>query len=171
MADAYSGNGRVDALEQRVHRLEDAVAAFEDTHQLEERVVARVTDRLQRNPPLPGETRDSLLVEGRRLLPALVSPPVTGQSWILVEAYRDVRAIFRMFVDPRYRVSRGVSLVTLCLCIAIAFSWFWPTVIPIVGGVIAKLFELVLIFFLFKMLTREAKRYRAMIPEGSSPPR
>src|SRR5258708_19847072 len=42
------------ALEQRVHRLEDAVANLQDTRSLEERVIKRVTHPPHRpNPPPP----------------------------------------------------------------------------------------------------------------------
>jgi hypothetical protein len=58
------------SLEQRVHRLEDAVALLQDTHQLEERVLERIArGRIQAAVP---DSAGMILDAGRRLLPAAV---------------------------------------------------------------------------------------------------
>ena len=44
---------QVDGLQQRIHRLEDAVAGLQDTHLLEERLVVRVVERINGNLPYP----------------------------------------------------------------------------------------------------------------------
>jgi hypothetical protein len=180
MSQGYNnlGNGRVEALEQRVHRLEDAVAAFHDTRQLEDRVAARVTDRLSQNSPLPGDPTRALVLEARRPLLTTVASatrvsasPEGRQRWLLVEAYYDARAMFRMFVDPRYRVRRWFSLIALGLAVAISLTWLWSGFpIPVVGFAVSKIIELVLLFLLFKCLVREARRYRTMFPDSSLPP-
>src|SRR5208282_5619718 len=63
------------SVEQRLNRLEDALAALQDTRQLEQRIVARVAERVDRVPvavnggaPSAGTIVDA----GRRLLPAAV---------------------------------------------------------------------------------------------------
>ena len=74
MSDApvpSNGNAHPDptapaALEQRVRRLEDVVAGIQDTRQLEERIVERVSDRIQREPK--HAMKESLVHAGRQLL-------------------------------------------------------------------------------------------------------
>src|SRR5262249_43370212 len=185
-APTYSGdmgspaNGTVAVLEQRVHRLEDAVAALQDTRQLEERLVERVVDRISRNPPLSRREGGSLLIEARRtLLPTAIemvrpasattveAAPVAvpeGHSWLLIDLFTEARAIFRMFVDPRYRMNRGVWLLSVGLLVALGLSWFWPGFgLPVIGSVLGKIVDLLLTFILYKVLTREARRYRALL--------
>jgi hypothetical protein len=175
-------NGRLDRLEQRMHRLEDAVAALQDTRQLEERLVERVVDRLIRNPPAPREEPASLVIEAPRapLLPSLgllrslagtlpealpAAAPAAQSSWLLTDTVTEARAIFRMFFDVRFRVARSVELLSLGLIIMILTSWYWlpgTSLLPgIVSSLLVKAVDLVLAFVLYKILSREARRYRA----------
>jgi hypothetical protein len=180
----------VTSLEQRVRRLEDAVATFQDTHQLEERVL----ERLSRSAPVaapaavPGPSSTGLLIDvGRRMLPAAVDvinsetaqadaharqgPRSTRPAWLLVEMYAEARAMLHMYTDPRYRLTWAARLVPLVLLAAILTSWVWfPGMsvlasIPIVPTVLIKAVDLVLAYFLYKVLTREAARYRATAPD------
>ncbi len=165
------GNGRVDALEQRVHRLEDAVAAVQDTRQLEDRVVERVADRVRRSLPSPGDSASKVTVEMRRPMvpsarPALshLEPPSNGtHTWLLLDIFQDARAILRMFFDHRYRTSRWVGLITVAVGVVVATSWYVRLPIPILGTLINMIVDVALLFVLFKVLTREARRYRATI--------
>src|ERR1700730_4870666 len=62
---------RVEALEHRVVRLEDAVAQLQDTQPIEERVAERVADRIGRNRSHPVRDTTGIILEaGRHLLPA-----------------------------------------------------------------------------------------------------
>ena len=177
-------------LEQRVHRLEDAVAALQDTRQLEERVVERVVDRIQRDsaafrgagflaeprrpPPLPALG----LVHQPAVIPEAVPlRPEPRQLWGLSEAYLEVRAMLRIFFDPRFQLGRWVRLTTFGLLAAIATSGFWLLGVPgfvfLPGwllAIVAKVVDLVLAYFLFKVLTREARRYRSLFPDRTPPP-
>jgi hypothetical protein len=178
------GNGRIDLLEQRLHRLEDAVAALQDTRQLEERLVERVVDRISRNPP-PLREPSRLVIEARRSsLPALgllrpasgappeaipVSAPAPAQSWLLIDAFTEARAMLHMFFDPRYRMTRLVRLLSLGLIVLILTSWYWlpgTSLLPgMVASLLSKAVDLILAFVLYKILSREARRYRATYPE------
>src|SRR5205823_7659648 len=65
-------------LEQRIRRLEDAVAGLQDTRQLEDRVVERV-GRLRADSARDGANR--MVLENRKLLPAVeVIPSPAGNS-------------------------------------------------------------------------------------------
>src|SRR5438105_2383035 len=61
---------QMDSLEQRVHRLEDAVAAMQDTRSLEERLVERGAGRINGNATAAATTTGIIIEAGRHLLPA-----------------------------------------------------------------------------------------------------
>jgi hypothetical protein len=179
-------NGRL-ALEQRVRRLEDAVATLQDTHPLEERIVDRVSRRLKRNlkqdsaseVPEPGQT----ISAGRPLLPAALDlirnkaieagpGSDTGfkylpRPWILFETYAELRTMIRMFLDPRYRATWRARVIPVVLLTLILTSWIWlpgtmflPTWFM---TIVDKLIDLMLAYLAFKILVREARRYRELV--------
>jgi hypothetical protein len=174
------GNGRVEALEGRVGRLEDAVAALTDTRQLEDRLVERLSQRLNRSPALTAGEPAGAMIEARRhrLPPARATavaepaPPAAPQTWLLVDAYHEARSMIRMFMDPRYRVSRGMLPLTIGLLAAIGTSGTWVpfATVPFVGDPLSRIVALILAFVLFKVLSREARRYRTVFPDPSPPP-
>src|SRR5262249_7556096 len=131
---------------------------------------------------------------GRKLLPAALdavrsqgSGPRTPASrpslpdlrnpWLLHDLYLELRAIWRMFVDPRYRLSWMGRFVPLVLFLAVLSSWYW---LPFAGllydlsrilaSVYVKLVDLFLAYLLAKVLVRESRRYRETFPELESPP-
>ncbi len=183
---------RVAALEERVRQLEQLVATLQDTHALEERVVERVTAQVK--PSATAAVRESagyLLQAGRHLLPAAVSvladqapptdapPPAAAPTatpaaaprkrWLLPDVYAEVRAIIRLYLDPRFRLTWQARLAPLILVPAIATSWIWLPGTGILPGVVMtlvmKVVDLVLAFVLFHVLHREATRYRATSPD------
>jgi hypothetical protein len=176
-------------LEERVRRLEDAVAGLQDTRHLEDRVVERLADR-DRAASVTDAT--GIMIEaGRHLLPvppvatpaddgaAAPPPPVATPApppksgrrpWLLFDLYADVRATMYMFVDPRYRMSWTGRFLPWALLFAILTSWFWipfvsllyalPALGPFLATVLVKAVDLLLAFVLYKILGREAIRYR-----------
>lgn len=165
-------------LEQRVRRLEDAVASLQDTRQLEERVAARVAERVGRGS---SSSADVLLSAGKHLLPAALGvlheqeqctdaagTVETRRTWLILDAYAEGRAAVRMYLDPRYRpymrwTARVVPLLLLALILT--SQWLMPwTLVPVVGTVLDKAVCILLAFLAFKILCREARRYREMIP-------
>ncbi|MFL5241423.1 MAG: hypothetical protein ACJ8FY_04890 [Gemmataceae bacterium] len=171
------------ALEQRICRLEDAVAHLQDTRPLEERVIERVTERVQRQQPTPGAAGGAVIDANRSFLPSVVSSNSAyhGESggkapnrtssprrpWLLVDMVADARAIFRMFVDPRYHLSWRGRLLPFALTAVILTSSFWipGTGLAIVGPLFDKILNLVLAFVLYKILAYEARRYRETAPD------
>jgi hypothetical protein len=175
-------------LEQRVHRLEDAVAALQDTRGVEDRVVERVSRRLNRKATqAAADATGGLANATRQLLPAAVdairnqadhaeahaqasasaAPP--HPPWILTEAYADARAMVRMYFDPRYRASWMARAIPLILLAAIVTSWIWLPGTMIIYSplmtIIDKIVDLVLAFLAFKILSREVHRYRQTIAD------
>src|SRR6516162_7037007 len=107
-------------LEKRIHRMEDAIAALQDTRLLEERVAGRVSDQVSRAPApasadsapfmgdparqLPPPALESSLAEAHSFTPPS-SFQLAGSGWLLFELYQEIRTIFRMLLDRRYRFS------------------------------------------------------------------
>jgi hypothetical protein len=173
-----NGNGDLSALKQRVDRLEGAVATLQDTHELEDRVVERVEDRLAQRPlPLLAPVAPLVIETSRNLPLQVVSSEArthseSGRStwrsaWFLYDTYADLRAMLHMYFDPRYRMSWKMRVLPIVILVAIFTSTWWApgTMIPIVGGIANKLIDLVLAFILIKILTHEARRYRETAPD------
>jgi hypothetical protein len=174
----------LEAIEQRVHQLEDAVAALQNTSQLEDRLVERVTERIRHNAPV-AQHPAAMVVEGHRPLvpralewvrsqagPVAGAPGVARQSWLVIDAVTEARAMLHMFFDPRYRLGWGVRGLTLGLLTLILLTgWIPGTGLPVVGFLLNKVLDLVLAFILYKILSRESRRYRATFPDLFPPPR
>jgi hypothetical protein len=167
-------------LQRRVTRLEDALASVQDTGLLEERVCERVARRLERGAR-EAESRHLLVGAGQHLLPTALhlmrdasgstAEPLPGEQqgrpWFLYDLYAEGRAIVRMYLDRRYRLPWLPRVVPLILLAAILTSsvWFPGTSISVVGTIIDKAVDLLLAFCAFKILSREARRYRAALGE------
>jgi hypothetical protein len=171
------------SLEQRVQRLEDAVAALQETQLVEERVVERVQARLQGRPepqpPLAARpaAAEQMYDAARYTVPppspaapaeaAFAKPPATGtvrllpHAWLLFDLFAEARAMVRMFFDIHYHVAWTTRLVVLVLVPLILLShWWFPFAwVPLVGPLGDKLVDLLLAFFVYKALSREAHRY------------
>jgi|SRR5581483_1750099 len=150
------------SLEQRVHRLEEAVAGLQDTQVLEDRIVARLEVRLGKGdaehirahePPPSPPPRD---VDGDS------RPLALKPGWLLFDIIAEVGAIFRMFFDIRFHMAWSTRLVAFLLVPAILTSQLWDPLyyLPVVGGFLDKAFDLVLAFVLYKALSRDVRRYR-----------
>jgi hypothetical protein len=174
------------SLEERVQRLEQIVASLQDTHALEERVAERVTAQV--SPGGGNGVRESvgLLVEaGRQVIPAAVgvladagrssaprpvATPATRPPWLLVDIWAEARAIVRMYLDRRFRLTWQARILPIILIAAIATSWIWipgTAILPsIISSLIVKAVDLLLALVLFKVLHREVTRYQATSPDG-----
>jgi hypothetical protein len=175
------------ALDQRVRRLEDAVATLQDTRPLEERIVERVSKRLRRHlkTDAASEAQETgkAFSASRPLLPAALdlirNKAVAAEQggaapfrylprpWILFETYAELRTIVRMFLDPRYRATWQARVIPLTLLALILTSWLWlPGTTFLHAGlmtIVDKVIDLVLAFPAFKILVREARRYRELV--------
>jgi len=178
-------------LEQRVRRLEDAVAQLQDTRQLEERIVERIAARAPAATPAPPRESSSNFIAdaGRRLLPAaaaaaglmgseaLAAPQAAPgaparRPWLIYELWTELRSMVYMHFDLRYRMTWYGRVIPVLLFAAIltSFMWFpglaylWAAVNQDVAGILMKLVDLVLAYFLFAVLRSEARRYRETVP-------
>lgn len=171
-------------IEDRVRQLEDRVAVLQDTRKLEDRVTERVARRMERKqsstaikapvatiaeptkPPLaaaaPPELPPVIVVEGK----------AAHQPWLIVDIFTEFRAMVRMFLDTRYRVfymTWQTKVYPPVLLGLMVLSWLMISGIPFVGTALDKIVELILAFFLYKVLSREACRYREISPQIKGP--
>ncbi len=102
---------------------------------------------------------------------ASVVPPGVRRTWMLLDALTELRAMYWMYFDPRYRLSWFGRLGPLVIVALILTSGVWmpATSLPILGLVIEKIGDLILAYILFKLLSHEARRYRETAPD--LPPR
>ena len=95
-------------------------------------------------------------------------PPGVRRTWILFDALRELRAMYCMYFDPRYRLSWLGRLVPLAIMLLILTSnvWMPGTGLPWpLGLIIDKAADLILAYFLVKLLSHEARRYRETAPD------
>ncbi len=181
-----------ETLEQRVHRLEDAVAALQDMQLVEERITERVIDRMQ-HKPAPAST--GIIDAGRHPPAAAADPPRTEaprnptpapaaaprRAWLLVEVFREMRTLVGMFFDSRYRVSWSAFFALMVLAYILVSHYLWklwlavpvlgllsiPMDFPFIGPLLDKAVDLVLALFAYKTLSREMARYKEAIGRPS----
>jgi hypothetical protein len=100
---------------------------------------------------------------------ARAASPSAKPPWLLFDLYAEARATIRMYLDPRYRVGWQGRLLPVLFLAAIGTSWLWiprTSVLPsVVSTLLVKVVDLVLAFALFKVLHREADRYRRVSPD------
>jgi hypothetical protein len=165
----------VEALEQRVHRLEQAVAAMSDTHLMEDRVVERVARRIEPNQNggllsgaarfLKGSTRP-IEPEATEPTPdAEPAPPPESSparpGWLVLEFIQEIRTAARMFTDYRYRISWTGRVVPIVCIVLAVMSFFVFRIVPIIGTAMDYVVDIVLVVILYKAMSREVERYQS----------
>ncbi|MBY0515193.1 MAG: hypothetical protein K2P78_14965, partial [Gemmataceae bacterium] len=88
------------------------------------------------------------------------------RQWFVAQLWAEVVLVLRMYVDPRYRISRTAQLVVPGLLLLFVANYFffavWLTV-PVVSPVAERLFDVALAILLYKVLVRELNRYREVL--------
>lgn len=157
-------------VEVRIRRLEAAVSALQDTPLMEERVAERVIQRLKKTPIKALRDSAETLVDpnGQLSNPAEVKPaaaraPTDRKGWLMFDLWSELRSIGRMFFDHRYRFSWigrvvPIVIVTVYVCLWLFIPDFF------VFTIIERLIDVVLIVFLYYVLSRESRLYRSQYP-------
>jgi hypothetical protein len=148
---------QVETVDDRLRRLEQAVAA------------------LAERAPAGGAMPDGLASGYGGLVPAAVTgalatvptpgPPGEEGFWSRFAVWRELQLIFRMYFDPRYRLSRACQLLAPALLILMVLNYltfsFWN--VPVLAPVFERVILVVLAVALYKVLSREAARYDAVL--------
>jgi hypothetical protein len=156
------------SLEDRVRRLEDVLATLQiSPHAIqpadslpapppnEQTNLADFIASAAQHPPAPPETPP----EGRA--PAPERPP----RWLPFEMLAEMRVMVRMYLDPRYRRTWQTRLLPPLFLFGMFLSWLLISGIPVIGFLLDRVIFLVLAYMLFKVLMREATRYRMTSPD------
>ncbi len=176
------------SLELRVRRLEEVVTLLQEHRAPEPRRAAvadhpRPADGQPDARPIPPIAPTAIRIDmGKPPLVATAVPASVPSSapsilrsatrsrvlWLLWDTWAEVRAIVRMFVDPRYNLPWSARVLPLILLAAILTSKYWVpfSSIPFLGSwLLVKFVDLLLAFLLFKWLGHEARRYRQTSPD------
>ena len=103
-------------------------------------------------------------------LVALTAAPTDGETplrWYRA-IFRELKLIARMYLDPRYRLSRvaqfGVPLVLILMVLNyLVFQYFCFGGIPVVSPILERVGNLILAVAGYSILRREAVRYQAVL--------
>lgn len=188
---------RDEKLENRLERLEKAIAALSDTQLMEERLVQKVITRVP--PPTaalappPSSTGNSaagaIYEAGKAILPGALrvvtselnaaTDPKTGvpargsflapQSWMLTDLLYDLRTFFALYVDYRYRPSWTSRIVPLAVVGLLILNIVMRQTSGLMGIFMEYILDPIALLILFKTLSREAVRYREHV--AHLPPR
>lgn len=110
---------------------------------------------------------------------ATAGPHRAGRTWPVFEAINDLRLMYRMAMDPRYRMTWPAWVMVYVILPVILLSsvlWYFipgygllPTAVQ---GVLAwvlvpvdKVVDILLAVIAYKVLTRELVRYRELVPD------
>ena len=80
--------------------------------------------------------------------------------WFFIELVAELRSIVRMYLDFRYRLTWFTKLMgPILVGLILINSWFVGNVL-LIGWIVEPVLNVLLIYVLVKVLTREATRYR-----------
>ncbi|MBY0523467.1 MAG: hypothetical protein K2R98_08705 [Gemmataceae bacterium] len=193
VADAPAPKTDTESLEERLRRLEKVLSTLGDGHPPEARVATHLPSVPEPPTAQPFPSPAVVLETGKRWLPGVIDmlrfPGAAGSSgpgqapqsrpgWLLFDLMGEAQSILHMYGDPRYRLTWPGRLIPPALLAMIFTSWIWlpgtSLMMTWMGILYVKVVDLILAFFLFKVLGREAKHYRELIPQYppiSYPPR
>jgi hypothetical protein len=167
------------ALADRIRRLEEQLAARQEHPAGDEAVAQRVFHILAEKAaqhraltngqaPVPGLITTAMTA-ARVIFPdappgAVPQPAEHGfRTWLLAQVAGEFRLMVKMYVDPRYRLSRvgqfGVPLVVVVMVL----NYLFTAALPVIGFLLERLVLIVLSIVLYKLLAREAVRYKAVL--------
>lgn len=182
----YAASDHPSDVEARLRRLEASVTALQDTQLMEDRVAERVVGKLRKSPMRSLRDSASVIVDaGKMLLPlksensgrmpkpddtvdpptadAPTAPPADKPGWLIFDLWNELTTFGRMIFDHRYPFSYAGRFGPVIIATAYFFSWLFLAG-SIVGGTLDRILAIALAFMLYKIMSREVQRYRAMFP-------
>jgi hypothetical protein len=109
----------------------------------------------------------SAIKENDPLPPPPLRPPLEPrrEPWLMFEIYAEIRAMLRMYFDPRYRMSWYSRLMIPILIVAIILTRMFISNVWLIGWLLDIVLFPIMLYVLIKVLIREATRYRATSPD------
>src|SRR5262245_2255685 len=166
-----------DSTDDRLRRLENAIAAMQDTNLMEQRLLERVSERLHTSAAPPAGESNAIMEAGKFMTRAIgsqfnaaTSPTASSsgslfsaRTWIVTDIIQEVRTFFVMYFDYRYQVSTVARVVPLAALALFILGWVLKsfTMDNFFGAALLHLTNLVLVVIVYKTMQREAARYRA----------
>lgn len=179
--------GDEESIEDRLSRLEAAIAALQDTRLMEQRLLERVSQRIEgtvlRSPtaervgsePVGSLFPGALRAVGQQLMAATrpeTDRPKTSlfsaKQWILTDLIQEIRTFLMMYFDYRYRptwMARVIPVAAICIFL---LSWIGLrnfVFATFFGAIFDYAINLGLVLLVYKTLQREAARYKAMVAQ------
>lgn len=174
---AHSSRERQVELEERLHKVETALAERHSPAVAEEAVADRVIARLSAGISEPPSQSNRVLVlatsrhdpappDGAVLHPPEVLNDPVRRTWLLSQIVAELQLALHMYFDPRYRISRTTQFALPGIVLLGLFNYFlfasWVN-IPIVSPVAERLIDVFLCVIGYKILIRELERYRDVL--------
>jgi hypothetical protein len=165
---------RLVELEDRVHKLETAVADDAIANRVIEKLSAMAAER-ERNPDSDGVLVLASAAEPHPPAPpppqgAVLHPPApadaTERKWFLAQFAAELRLVVTMYFDPRYRISRTAQFALPGIALVLIFNYFFFSVwvnVTFLSPVVERLLIVILAVVGYKLLTRELARYREVL--------
>jgi hypothetical protein len=166
-------------LEDRLRKLEATLTQLQQIEQRLQQIQNAPVATVAPPPPAaittaPSEKNSllssaaSLLSASTSLLPSFITgadPTKPKDPYSLAETLAELRAMHRMFVDPRYTMSWVGRIGPPVLLLAFLFPSFWVPGATVLAWVVCPIGQLLVGFGLFKVLGYEARRYRERAPD------
>lgn len=144
----------------RIRRLEDEVDGLRDTMTRFAEVVLGELKQIRHADP---ELAPGAVPMPDTLPPTRDSATGGRRPWLVTELFRDLLTIFRMYLDPRYRLRRSTQLLVPLILGLFVLNYVFFTylfAIPVMSTILGKVGDIILAVLLYKVLSREAVRYR-----------
>jgi hypothetical protein len=181
-----ASNGDQHGTEERLRRIEDAIAAMQDQQAIEERLLERLLNRVSpgaaagsrlpevdphpvplppashqpsHQPSQPVALLESVIPDtpASKLVKTAVYARQQASGWLIVDMLRDLYDIGRMYFDNRYRVSRNAKVVPMVVLIVMMLSYLYFTfMVPL--PIINTICDKILNVFLILYLYRYLSR-------------
>jgi len=164
--------GQLETVADRLAKLERTLATLQDQGQIEQRVTEKLLAKMSEHNPVAMLPSVSGLATGslfQGVMTAAATAAVDGKAakltstfWDALGILKEFQLIFRMYFDPRYRLSRvaqlGVPIILVLMVLNyLNFTQVWT--LAIVAPIMERGTFLALAFIMYKILSREAQRY------------
>lgn len=170
--------------------VQDSLSRMANTDKLEERIAERVAQQQRSESKSSGKIQEKaakIADAGKRLIPAAAAgllrasaaaavqggsaaepTSVSSAPRVIWEAYTELLWMIRMFFDRQYRLSWMAWVIPICAVSLMFSSWLLLDGWLFVGTLLDKLIDLILAFFVYKVLIRETKIYRESLSQESA---